>query len=431
MMMFAKTREKKSDLSAVAEEFKSQVKIDLPKEITTPKQLSMISLSKYDLQVLMAFQPYVTKDIEMVVSHFYKTIGHEPQLLSIINEHSSIERLKKTLTVHIQEMFSGKIDQQFIQKRNRIAEVHLHIGLDPKWYIAAFQDLLNSFMDMVEKTSFNEKDKFNLMRAVSKILNLEMQIVLEAYENQFQAKLMAEQNQLEDLLDTLRTSAAALSDNSSSTSENVSQMKKALEQLSNRAQNGSHVATELENKTGEEQSRLDKTKKESEQISNKMASTEQNIKELNNLNSQISEVANMVTSIADQTNLLALNASIEAARAGEHGKGFAVVADEVRKLAENTKESVSQVYDLLKDTNVKTKTIEGSIFELKELFKFERDSIISTSESFEGIMSSMKELKSQNSQIDSDVSGLVITLNEISEKAAGVAEAAASLEEKA
>ncbi|WP_456152087.1 methyl-accepting chemotaxis protein [Jeotgalibacillus alimentarius] len=258
-----------------------------------------------------------------------------------------------------------------------------------------------------------------------------MQIVLEAYENQFQARLMAEQNQLEDLLDTLRTSAAALSDNSSSTSENVSQMKKALEQLSNRAQNGSHVATELENKTGEEQSRLDKTKKESEQISNKMASTEQNIKELNNLNSQISEVANMVTSIADQTNLLALNASIEAARAGEHGKGFAVVADEVRKLAENTKESVSQVYDLLKDTNVKTKTIEGSIFELKELFKFERDSIISTSESFEGIMASMKELKSQNSQIDSDVSGLVITLNEISEKAAGVAEAAASLEERA
>lgn len=429
-MMWARTKEKKIDLSVVADSFKDQVKIELPKEVTTPKQLSMISLSTYDLQILLAYKPYVTENIEQIVSHFYKTIGHEPRLLSIINEHSTIERLKKTLKIHIQEMFSGKIDQQFMLKRNRIAEVHLHIGLDPKWYIAAFQDLLNSFIDMTETLPFNEKDKFSLVRAISKILNLEMQIVLEAYENQFQAKLMAEQNHLEELLHTLRTSAATLSDNSNATSENVRQMKEALGQLSNRAQNGSHVATELQNKTGEEQSRLNQTKKESEQISNKMLSTEQNIKELNNLNSQISEVANMVTSIADQTNLLALNASIEAARAGEHGKGFAVVADEVRKLAENTKESVSQVYDLLKDTNVKTKTIEGSILELKNLFKSERDSIISTSESFEEIMAVMNDLKSQNSQVDADVSSLVITLNEISDKAAGVAEAAASLEER-
>ncbi|WP_371414468.1 methyl-accepting chemotaxis protein [Jeotgalibacillus sp. R-1-5s-1] len=159
--------------------------------------------------------------------------------------------------------------------------------------------------------------------------------------------------------------------------------------------------------------------------------TEKNIKELNNLNSQISEVANMVTSIADQTNLLALNASIEAARAGEHGKGFAVVADEVRKLAENTKESVAQVYDLLKDTNVKTKTIEGSIMELNTLFQAERDSIHSTSESFNGIMESMNQLKSQNTQIDQDVSRLVVMLDQISQEASGVAAAAASLEERA
>ncbi|WP_437342347.1 methyl-accepting chemotaxis protein [Jeotgalibacillus marinus] len=161
-----------------------------------------------------------------------------------------------------------------------------------------------------------------------------------------------------------------------------------------------------------------------------MQTTETNIRELNHLNGQISEVANMVTSIADQTNLLALNASIEAARAGEHGKGFAVVADEVRKLAEHTKESVSQVYDLLKDTNVKTKTIEDSILELKDLFQAERDSILSTSMSFNEILQSMMKLKSQSGQIDQDIKGLVTVLEHISQEASEVAEAAVSLEQQ-
>ncbi|TFD97671.1 globin-coupled sensor protein [Jeotgalibacillus sp. R-1-5s-1] len=430
-MKWLTSREKKhkEDLLTLAE--KQAVKIALPKEATTAAQISMIALQKEDLQVLAAFKPYVTENIEAIVASFYKTLGHEPGLLTIINTHSSIERLKKTLTVHIQEMFSGTLDSSFIQKRHRIAEVHLRIGLDPKWYIAAFQDLLNSLTDVIIELPFNEKDKFILIKAVSKILNLEMQIVLEAYETSFQQQIQVEQDRLHGLLITLKESAASLSENSNSTSENVKLMKEALEHLASRAQEGSGVASDLQSKTGDEKVRLDKTKEESEQISSKMMTTEKNIKELNNLNSQISEVANMVTSIADQTNLLALNASIEAARAGEHGKGFAVVADEVRKLAENTKESVAQVYDLLKDTNVKTKTIEGSIMELNTLFQAERDSIHSTSESFNGIMESMNQLKSQNTQIDQDVSRLVVMLDQISQEASGVAAAAASLEERA
>lgn len=62
---------------------------------------------------------------------------------------------------------------------------------------------------------------------------------------------------------------------------------------------------------------------------------------------QIDKALLSITDIAEQTNLLALNAAIEAARAGEYGRGFSVVADEVRKLAEESKQSASEINNLV------------------------------------------------------------------------------------
>lgn len=68
--------------------------------------------------------------------------------------------------------------------------------------------------------------------------------------------------------------------------------------------------------------------------------------------SQIKLLLDTIVDITDKTNLLSLNASIEAARAGEYGKGFSVVAQEIRKLAENSSDSVKNIYSVVEDVQL-------------------------------------------------------------------------------
>lgn len=101
-------------------------------------------------------------------------------------------------------------------------------------------------------------------------------------------------------------------------------------------------------------------------VTERMASLEQTValagKQITNLvakSHQIGEVTGIIGEIASRTNLLALNAAIEAARAGEHGAGFAVVAGEVRKLANQTNESVGNVYTLITEVREQVESMSA------------------------------------------------------------------------
>lgn len=74
----------------------------------------------------------------------------------------------------------------------------------------------------------------------------------------------------------------------------------------------------------------------------------------------VRKILEVLGNISKQTNILSLNATIEAARAGAAGKGFMVVADEVRKLADQSRESIEIVGQIIE-------TIQREIDETVEI----------------------------------------------------------------
>ncbi|WP_260838903.1 protoglobin family protein [Heyndrickxia oleronia] len=179
MSWFKKTENSKSTVKQ-QDRLPVSITLDLSDQ-ELMKQMEMIHFTKEDIRAIASIKTFVDQNIDKIVDDFYKALGEQPNLFEIINQYSSIERLSQTLRRHICEMFEGKINQEFVEKRIKIAIIHLQIGLEPKWYLGAFQNLFFSLMEIVEENIESKAEVIEIIKSISKLLNFEQQIVLEKH----------------------------------------------------------------------------------------------------------------------------------------------------------------------------------------------------------------------------------------------------------
>lgn len=383
-----------------------EVKLDTSSNAIIQKQIEMIQLTKDDLRYLKAFKHHVDLQIGKIVDSFYRSLGLEQSLLTIINQHSSVEKLKITLRHHICEMFAGEIDAQYFEKRKRIARVHVHIGLETKWYISAFQNLFLDFLHLVQNHIPHPEDQFKTLAAISKILNFEQQVVLEEYESvveRLKAEITAEKERLSQMIIASTENLAAISEETNAAFEELTAQSG---EMVSHTKGAMEVSALAEEQATQGKNQLQQHAMTMQNINTTVVHIARESELLGEISREMGSIMDVVTNIANQTNLLALNAAIEAARAGDAGKGFGVVASEVRKLSEQTKESVTNVDGLLKTTNDRTTQLMQSVKEIQAAVVTGESSMNATEQQFAQILQSMLRTQQQNKLMEREMANI-------------------------
>ncbi|MGR3286078.1 methyl-accepting chemotaxis protein [Bacillus sp. KICET-3] len=267
------------------------------------------------------------------------------------------------------------------------------------------------------------------VRAVTKILNIEQQIVLEAYEEEHARIRALEEERKAALHRQIKDTSGSLATLFAETTGAVQELVDKSADIAETSKSGTKTATSVEEKSIGGKKELENQAQQLNQMGNSMTEIEQEIKKLEEIASQIEKIFGIVTGIAEQTNLLSLNASIESARAGEHGKGFAVVANEVRKLSDDTKKTVSTVSELVNNTNAQISIVTKHITAVNQLVIESKDKMAQINHLFDDIVGSMKLSKHQSGKIEEDLQSFLNGLQEVNGAVSQVAASVDSLVE--
>ena len=400
--------------------YAEQVNLDVSNYPNLHKQLQLLNLTKEDLAVIKQLEPFAQQVVPVMVEKFYGAISLSPELVDIIGSSARMERLKGTLTKHLEAMFNCNIDSNYIEERQTIAHVHVKIGLQSKWYIASFQSLMTTFIDFISQIEMSNEEMAKAINAFSKLINFEQQLVIEAYEKEEQ-RIRTESLEMKyRIVERIQHTAQELTHISDQTNASLQEIASQSEEIASNTTQGLNLVAETENKSTTGTTYLVNQTAIMTNILDRVDTLEASMVKLRQPSKKIAEIVGLVTGIADQTNLLALNASIEAARAGEHGKGFAVVADEVRKLAEETKNAVQNVSHLIKETELSISQMSDSVSSVDEQVKMSVDTQKNLADSFTSITEAVHGIKTQYENTNEDIhaissviTGLTHTTNNV------------------
>ncbi len=391
-------------------------------------QLKMIALSEEDLRILAMFKPMIEGQIDEIVDSFYKAVLQVDKLDRIIRDNSTVERLTRTMKTHLAELLDGKMDRAFVEKRTKIALIHERIGLEPKWYLSAFQNLQNGFIDAVVSQVQYKDDMVAINRVLTKLFNFEQQLVLEAYEKENLRQRELQHEKYRNDLRMLSEELAALTQENNAVVETListsSDVKEAFASMAEQSRSSQVMAG-----TGQEQ--IQALEAKIVVIHERADHMQQSAAQLNELSSQIKDIVTIVQDIAAQTNLLSLNAAIEAARAGEHGRGFSIVADEVRKLSDDTKKTLTRIADIVTESDKCNDRVVRSIHEVRQVVETSRTEALEARRVFSEIVHSMQTNIDQTEEVGSEMDRLVHTIGEIGSAVSRVASTAETLRDKA
>lgn len=159
--------------------FAKSMSIDFD-EISLRKQY--LQLEDQDVSLLQELNRRLTNKNKSYIVDFYSHLLNFKEIQSLIKDESTLERLRKSQDIYFNELTSGRYDLEYVLKRIKVGYIHQQVGLEPKWYLGAYNSFLSEMIPKIHDL-FSDDHTYAIgtIKALMKIVFFDMGFSLESY----------------------------------------------------------------------------------------------------------------------------------------------------------------------------------------------------------------------------------------------------------
>ncbi|MDC0669068.1 protoglobin domain-containing protein [Nannocystis radixulma] len=141
-----------------------------------------IGFTAEDAEYLRAARELAAPHFERIAREFYERIRLHEEAHAVFTGEEQIARLHRSLVRWLGRLFSGVYDETYYQDTATIGRVHVKVGLPQRYMFTAMARIRGSLVAIAEASP---SDGPGTVAAISRLLDLELAIMLESYRDDF------------------------------------------------------------------------------------------------------------------------------------------------------------------------------------------------------------------------------------------------------
>lgn len=151
---------------------------------------SYIGFGKEDEAALARFFPTARPHFDNIVAEFYAVVRLHEGAAAVLRDEAQVLRLRTSLGHWLHELLQGPWDDAYLERRARIGQVHVRVGLDQHYMITAMSRVRAS-LQSIASTAYRDEPELDMAVriAIARVCDLDLAIMLETYRADVIARL--------------------------------------------------------------------------------------------------------------------------------------------------------------------------------------------------------------------------------------------------
>lgn len=172
--------------------------------------IAYVKLDDADRARLTALHPVLAPHFPVIAEKFYEAVWRSPGATKVLTGPEQVERLRVTLIDWMSTGLRGPYDDRFYEKRSRIGRRHVQIGLGHQYMFTAMNVVRIAYIDQLI-AALPAAEVPDAIRAVEKLLDIELAIMVHHYQLDSEDKLIARERRAQaDRITAMQTMTAGI-----------------------------------------------------------------------------------------------------------------------------------------------------------------------------------------------------------------------------
>jgi signal transduction histidine kinase len=148
------------------------------------RRLAYLGLTEADAERLRSMAPIYRRHASAIVNAFYDHLYAFPVTAGFLGDPAVVARLKKVQRKHFESVFLARWDDQFVDDRVRVGQAHADVGIQPEWFLGAYNQYVQHFIAHLDEDIANADTTAQLISSFMKAVFLDVELALSAYFSQ-------------------------------------------------------------------------------------------------------------------------------------------------------------------------------------------------------------------------------------------------------